>query len=346
MAGQDGAAERAVDLLLQEFRQAPYKFDFYQAMRLLECAYPEAPRLGRSLRLNDEPVRLCQEPSLRFAPSTLASFESSKNHWQHKLSVHFFGLCGPNGALPLHLTEYIRDRIRHHGDNTFAAFLDIFHHRLLTLFYRAWADAQPTVNYDRPDSDRFSVYVGSLMGIGMPTLRDRDALPDLAKLYYAGRLACQTRHPEGLQAMLADFFNLPVRIDEFVGQWTELPTDCRFRMGDQPESATLGVACTLGSHVWDCQQKFRITIGPIGWDDFVHMFPGGQSLERLTAMVRNYIGDELLWELNLVLKQEETPSWELGSQQLGQSMWLDSAGVQDDPSDVMLHPAAASSSTS
>ncbi|MCA9131664.1 MAG: type VI secretion system baseplate subunit TssG [Planctomycetales bacterium] len=339
MASEDGAAGAAVEeWRLQELAQAPYKFDFYHAMRLLECVFRDAPRLGRSLRLADEPLRLSQEPSLKFAATAVANFQASDEPQQERLGVNFFGLCGPNGALPLHLTEYIRDRIRHFDDRTFAAFLDVFHHRLLTLFYRAWADAQPTVQFDRPEEDRYAVYLGALMGIGMPTLRDRDALPDVAKLYYAGRFACQTRHPEGLQAMLADFFQLPVSIDEFVGQWTELPDDCRFRTGLEPESATLGMACTLGSHVWDCQQKFRITVGPVDWDDFLRMLPGGDSLRRLMAMVRNYIGDELLWELNLVLKREETPSWELGQGQLGQSLWLDNAGVQEDPRDVTLQP--------
>jgi type VI secretion system protein ImpH len=338
MAGEDGAARRSVESLIEELQKEPYRFDFYRAMRLLECAFPDAPRYGRSTRLSDEPVRLAQEPSLSFAPSTLARFDPIDDSIYQRLSVYFFGLCGPNGALPLHLTEHVRDRIRHHDDDTMAAFLDIFHHRLLSLFYRAWADAQPTVQFDRPESDRFSVYVGSLHGIGMPTLRDRDLLPDMAKLYYAGRLACQTHHPEGLQAMLSDFFKLPVQIEEFVGHWTELPEDCRFRLGVDPNSASLGVACTLGSHVWDCQQKFRITIGPVDWEDFLRMLPGGASLERLTALVRNYIGDELLWDLNLVLKQEQTPSWELGQQQLGQSVWTDNAGVHEDPRDLTLHP--------
>lgn len=338
MAGENGSPRPAVESLLEELKKEPYRFDFYRALRLLECAYPDAPRYGQSTRLSDEPVRLAQEPSLNFAPSTLARFQPINGSNHHRLSVFFYGLCGPNGALPLHLTEYVRDRMRHHDDDTIAAFLDVFHHRLLSLFYRAWADAQPTVQFDRPESDRFSVYVGSLHGIGMPTLRDRDPLPDLAKLYYAGRLGCHTHHPEGLQAMLSDFFKLPVQIEEFVGQWTELPEDCRFRLGVDPNSASLGVACTLGSHVWDCQQKFRITIGPLDWDDFQRMLPGGASLQRLTALVRNYIGDELLWDLNLVLKQEETPSWGLGGQQLGQSAWMDNAGVHENPRDLTLQP--------
>lgn len=337
MASKDGTAARPVDATLEKLKNAPYKFDFYQAMRLLECAFPDAPRYGQSIRLPDEPVRLSQEPSLGFAPASLSGFEPTANPNVHKLSVRFFGLCGPNGAMPLHLTEYIRDRIQHHNDSTFAAFLDVFHHRMLSLFYRAWADAQPAAQFDRPESDRFSVYVGSLMGLGMPSLTDRDNLPDLAKLYYAGRFGCQARNPEGLRAMIADFFQVPCSIDEFVGQWTKIPESSRFHLGDSPNSSTLGVGCTVGSHVWDCQQKFRITLGPVGWDDFVRILPGGESLGRLSAMVKNYIGEELLWDLNLVLRREETPSWQLGEAKLGQTMWLDNAGVTEDSKDLVLH---------
>lgn len=337
MAGQDGASSRDLGVTLERLEREPYRFDFYQAMRLLEAMYSDRPRFGESIRLSDDPARLGQDPSLSFAPSSLSAFEAAGENDFHKLSVRFFGLCGPNGALPLHLTEYIRDRVRHHDDTAFKAFLDVFHHRMLSLFYRAWADAQPTVHHDRPQSDRFSVFVGSLMGIGMPTLSDRDACPDSAKLFYAGRFAGQSKHPEALQAMLSDFFGMPCRIDEFVGQWTKIPIPSRFDLGDRPESSTIGEACTLGSHVWDCQQKFRVTIGPVGWDDFARLLPGGESLQRLTAMVRNYIGDELLWDINLVLLREETPSWRLGEAKLGQTMWMDSAGVTEDSKDLVLY---------
>lgn len=336
MAGTIGAAAPAVASPLEKLRAEPYRFDFYQAMRMLECAFDDAPRIGRSMRLQDEPVRLTQEPSLRFAPASLADFGPANNPKYNKLAVQFFGLCGPNGALPLHLTEYVRDRMRHHDDHTIAAFLDVFHHRMLSLFYRAWADSQPTVHRDRPDTDRFAMYVGSLLGIGMPTLRNRDALPDEAKLHYAGRSGCQTRNPEGLQAMLAGFFELPVQIEEFIGQWVEIPEDYRFYLGDSPQTSTLGVGCTLGSHVWDCQQKFRITIGPVDWDAYLKLLPGGESLPRLTALVKNYIGDELSWDVNLVLRHDETPSWSLGHQRLGQTAWMDNAGVKKDRRDLLI----------
>ena len=109
-------------------------------------------------------------------------------------------LLGPHGPLPTHLTEYVRDRVRNANDPTFARFLDIFHHRMVTLFYRAWANAQPAVSLDRPGRDRFSFYVGSLFGLGEAMLRERDAVPDFAKLHFAGLLAGPTRPAAGLSS--------------------------------------------------------------------------------------------------------------------------------------------------
>jgi type VI secretion system protein ImpH len=149
--------------LEQALQETPYKFGFYQTLRRIECAHPDKPRLGVSLRPVDDAVRLTQEPSLAFAPSTLASFRPRRGNDASRLGVYFFGMFGPNGPLPLHLSEYARDRLRNSDDPTFSEFLDIFHHRMLSLFYRAWANAQPAVNFDRPDQDRFSVYTGAFL---------------------------------------------------------------------------------------------------------------------------------------------------------------------------------------
>ncbi|MEM0925086.1 MAG: type VI secretion system baseplate subunit TssG [Planctomycetota bacterium] len=335
MAGTNGTATPGLSAPMFRMGSEPYRFDFYHAMRVLESVHSDRPRFGKSLRLSEEAIRFSQIPSLKFAPTTIAEFASMDGGLQ-KLGIYFFGLCGPNGALPLHLTEYVRDRIRHNDDHTLAAFLDIFHHRMIALFYRAWADAQPTVHRDRPTNDRFAMYIGSLIGLGMESMRDRDEVPDLAKLFYAPQLSNQVRHPEGLESILADFFRLPVRIDEFVGDWIELPRDCQFRLGESPQSATLGVGCTIGSHVWDCQQKFRITIGPIGWDDFVRLLPGTENEKRLHSLVKNYVGDELLWDVNLVLKQSETPSMQLGNQRLGETAWIDREQVHQDARDLII----------
>ena len=198
--GSSGAplrAERAQAAyeLLERLRNDPEHFDFFQAMRRLEsitCEDQTRPRFGAALRPVDEPIRLGQNVSLSFAPRDLDGLEPGKNGLPPRLSVNFFGLLGPNGAMPLHLTEYVRDRIRNAGDKSMSRFLDVFHHRMLMMFYRAWASAEPTANHDLPEANRFVTYVGALEGIGLSSLQDKDAFPDEAKLFYTGRFSSKS----------------------------------------------------------------------------------------------------------------------------------------------------------
>ena len=340
MAGEDREQAHAL-AVLQALEQSPYEFDFFHAVRCLENVFRDKPRIGESLRPGDDPVRLGQEPSLAFAPSTVASFEPGEGGRPPRLAVFFLGLFGPNGPLPLHLTEYARDRMRNSSDPTFARFADIFHHRMLSLFYRAWANARPAVNFDRPEADRFALYVGALLGLGQPSLRDRDEFPDLAKLYDSGHLACQSRPAGGLEAMLEEFFGLPVSLEEFVGQWLELPASDRGGLGLSPGESALGRSITIGSRAWDCQSKFRIRFGPLRLREYEDLLPGGGSLRRLEALVRNYVGDMLDWDLTLILRKEEVPALRLGGPgRLGWTSWLTARPPADDPSDLTLNPMA------
>lgn len=171
MAGTDRKTAHHIDDLIKVLADRPYEFDFYQALRLIECLYPEKPRLGVSQRAGDDAVRLSQEPSLSFATAGLTGFVPGKDGNPHRLSVRLLGLLGTNGPLPLHYTEYIQQRRREHNDMTFTRFLDMFHHRMLSLFYRARANTDPAISYDRPDEDRFGTYLGAMAGWGMPALR-------------------------------------------------------------------------------------------------------------------------------------------------------------------------------
>jgi type VI secretion system protein ImpH len=309
--------------LFESFAARAWGQGFYQALRAMEATTPGRPRLGRSTRPGQDALRLAQDPSAIFAPAPLAGFDPSAEGAPPRLTVHFFGLFGPDGPLPLHLTDYARDRRRNHRDPGFSRFADIFHHRALSLFWRAWADVRPTVSFDRPAEDRYQTYVGALIGLGQETLRARDAMPDLTKLHFAGLLANQTRHACGLAAILSAFFTMPVRVECFVGAWLTMPKADRSALGAERRSGVLGETILLGASVWSRQQKFRLVFGPLSLAEYMRLLPGGQSFRRLIPIVRNYAGDTMLWDVNMVLRAEEVPRTQLGrAGRLGWTTWL------------------------
>jgi len=340
---------RAFAQLVDLLGRAPQQFDFFQVLRRMEALHrdrADRPRFGAAPRPAEEPIRLGQEPSLAFAPASLAALRSGKDGRPPRLNVNFFGLLGPNGPLPLHLSEYVRDRMFNAGDTTMARFLDLFHHRMLMLFYRAWASGEPTVGQDLPETNRFATYVGALVGLGLASFRAQDALPDVAKFFYAGTLASQTKHADGLCGMVGEFFQMPTRIEPFIGDWLELPLSHRWRLGSkakagQGQMGLLGLSSTLGAHTWSAQHKFRVVLGPLNRAQFQRMLPGGESLKRLTAMVRSYAGDQLRWDVKLILHEKVDEPWSLGRSRLAYTSWLGRPGRSGARrEDLILDPQA------
>jgi type VI secretion system protein ImpH len=319
--------------------EAPFRYDFYQTLRRIECLHAEKPRWGTARRPVDEPVRLGQDPDLSFAPAPLASFDMADPGRPPRLQVRLFGLFGPNGPLPIHLTEYARERMRHTGDLTLARFLDLFHHRFIALFYRAWAQAQPSVNRDRPEQDRFTVYLGALLGLAPPAFRNRDTVPDLAKFFHAGQLLRQPRNAEGLIAILRHYFGMPVAIQEFVGGWLDLSE--RDRTSLRRAGAPLGAGAVLGTRVWDRQHKMRVRMGPLTYREYEALLPGGDRLREVVDWVRGYLGFELAWDLGLVLARGEVPALALGrGGRLGWTTWLGHRAADADADDLRIDAEA------
>jgi type VI secretion system protein ImpH len=315
--------------LLKAIAERPHEFDFFQALRRVDAANPDNPRLGQSARPSEDAVRLGQPPSLVFAPRPVAGVaglgddDAADTGRPARIEAYLFGLFGPNGPLPLHLTEYAHSRMLNVGDETFARFADMFHHRMASLFFRAWAESEPTVSHDRPEEDRFGTQLAALAGLGMASLRNRDRMPDLSKQHFTGRLASHTRNPEGLQAILGSFFEAPVEIQEFVPHWVQLPPESLCLLGRDPNTGTLGSTLTAGARIKVYHHRFRIVIGPLRLASYERLLPGGEGLAKLVPIVRNYVGDELEFELNLILRHDEVPAVRLGkSGKLGWTGWL------------------------
>ncbi|MEL1265699.1 type VI secretion system baseplate subunit TssG [Pseudoxanthomonas putridarboris] len=324
--------------LLDALQRRPQDFEYFEALRRLECAFPQRPRLGRSARPAEDFVRLGHTATLAFAPRDIDRLVPGESGRPPRLQGLLLGLFGPNAPLPLHLTEYAIDRQRNAKDPTLAAFADVFHHRMLSLFYRAWADAQPTVQADRADEDRFRTYVGALIGLATPYLQDRDALPDRYKRHFAGRLVAQARNAEGLKSFLEHFFRIPVRVVEFVAAWMPLPAEAHLRLGGG--MAGLGRTAVIGAHVRGAQQRFRLRLGPMGHAQYRRFLPGSDASRELAAAVRTYVGDEKAWEVQLVLKKDEVPLTHLGKAgRLGLSGWLGRYAGPADADALVFEPS-------
>ncbi len=325
--------------LIDKLLERPYGFDFFLAVRMLESQRPDLPRVGFSIAPAEDPVRFWQKPSLRFAPASLDSVLPGGPDSVIRMAVNFFGLFGPNAPLPPHITEYVLERELHHKDTTITAFFNLFHHRLISMFYRAWASSQKAVDLDRPADQHYATYIGSLFGLGMETLQNRDPVPDTAKLFFAGRLSNQTRNAEGLEAILREYFHIPAEVQPFAGRWLSLPEDSLCRLGESPESGTLGVNTIVGARFWDCQLSFRAKFGPMSLKDYERMLPKGDAFERLKYWVLNYCGEHFSWDAQLVLRASEVPPTRLGqSTRLGWTSWLQTKPPSADASDLILNP--------
>jgi type VI secretion system protein ImpH len=336
MAGTSG---QGPDHIIRQLAEQPFDFDFFRAVRLVESQHAQSPRIGRSISPVQEPIRFAQSPSLAFAPSTIEKLQWPEGSAVPRLFIRFFGLFGPNGPLPPHLTEYALERQLHFNDHTFAAFLNVFHHRLLEFFYRAWADSQKAVDMDRADSQGFVDYIGSFFGLGMESLRERDSVQDAAKLFFAGRLASQTRNAEGLEAILEAYFEIKTEVQTFVGRWLDLPADSLCRLGESPETGRMGMTAIVGSHTWACQLGFRIRAGPMKLKDYERLLPHGKAFRRLKYWVLNYLGEQFFWDIQLVLEADEVPDTCLGkSGRLGWTTWMKTAPMTRDADDLILNP--------
>lgn len=321
-AGTTEQRQQAYEAWLSRVASAAYEFDFYQTLRRVASANPLLPPLGEALRPKDEPIRIARPAELDFPAAALRSLECRAGA-PPRLQQRIFGLLGPNGVLPLHITEYVRERATHHGDLALQRFLDLLTHRFALLFYRAWAEAQPTVSLDRPGNKATFNRLGALVGIGLPSLQDRDALADTSKLHFAGRLSRQTRDADGLLAWCRSEFDVPVVIEQWCGHWMALARDERTRLGRR-RGALLGRSAVLGGSVWDVQHKFRIAMGPLRLDQYRRFLPGGPDLARLQALVRAWLGIEFAWDLKLILQRDEVPAFKLGARAtaLGHAIWL------------------------
>lgn len=306
-------------------RATPAAYDLFGTLRWLDAICAPHARIGRAAHPRDEPLRLGQTPSLSFAPAMVAhAVDGVTGSVAPRLLIHGFGLFGPNGPMPLHVTERARETVHDANDNALSAFADLFHHRAIALFYRAWADAQPVVGHDRPGGGPFDRYVASLIGRGSRAgSRKGWVLPLSEMCFQAGHWVRHTRNPEGLVRILSHDLRVDVRLVEHVIRWLPIDETQRTTLRAKQPEQCLGCGAVLGRAVRDGQSCFRLVLGPMSLERYRTFLPGGCNARRLAQWVREYIGVEFGWAMQLVLAADQVPRHTLGSSEgLGHSIWL------------------------
>jgi type VI secretion system protein ImpH len=325
--------------LISDIKAEPWRFDFYSVLRRIERSYPERPRVGDSAARREEYLTLGQDPYMDFPASNLSSFERGAEG-RFRVLVKFLGLLGPQGALPLATTEeaYSWNLMR---EDAFPRFLDLLNHRFLQLFFRAWSDARPIGQHDRPDADRFIAYIGAMIGIGSEPYRDLDCVPDKAKLAFSGLMAPQAKSASRLRSVVSGLFKVAVEIDEFVGSRLALEAADRTTLG--AGNSTLGAGMMLGASAYSVQDKFCIRVFVKSMDEYVTYLPTGKRCEPLADIVFFYIGDQLDWEVELAVPAGAIEPVRLSQfGQLGWTSWIAPNWAETDRAyrcDARFHPA-------
>lgn len=225
----------------------PHSFGFFQAVRLLERLFPGRAHVGGYDDPAREVVRFGVNPSLAFPASEIQGLELDGE--RPAMKVNFMGLIGPQGVLPHHYSLIVAERLRAR-DAALAEFLDIFHHRLISLFYQAWRKTRFTIAREDASDDRLARHLADLIGLGLDNARERLPFPDEALIYRAGLLAPQPRGAVALQQFLEDFFDVPAEVQQFVGGWFPLEHEDRCVIGEEKDDRNrLGFGAVAGDEI-------------------------------------------------------------------------------------------------
>ncbi len=340
--------------LVEQIQSEPHRFDFFQAVRMLERAANAHPdeedvvassRVAGSARPDQEAIRFSSRPSLAFNGSDVTAVtrkrvrsndEDGSGVLQWQMEVAMMGLTGSEGVMPHTFSEIVLSELKQ-KNHALKDYLDLFNHRTVSMYYESWHKYQMAPNYERAilsgsgKNDLFTDAVMSLAGIGLSEQRFRLSLPDERIAQYAGHFGRNICSAESLRNTIAGLFGFETSIEQFRGQWYDLPEDARCRMPDEDHphgvNNALGVNTVMGSRCYQAQSKFCVVITPHTQEEFEALSPGSSTLEELKSVIRLSAGTEYDFEIEVKLDEEyldlqDMFSPEKSSTQLGWSLYL------------------------
>ncbi len=369
----DSGREPSADLI-QELLKTPQDFEFFQAVRIIERMVIETSggqrtSVGGDGDADGECLRFRTLASLCFPPGQIAAVTTTRRPAQSEtteqasiadqrsalertptfeMTVPFMGLTGPGGVLPQHYTSMIIERSHFRNkDYAIQEFFDLFNHRAISFFYRAWEKYRFPFAYERclrdgiRQDDQFTSSLLSLVGLGMVTLRERFPFADQTILAYGGLFASATRTAVGLEQIISDCFRIAAVVEQFVGQWLQLAPENQSCLPSRAnvfgQNLQLGEEAVVGMCAWDVQFRFRVVLGPLTHDEFLTLLPGGIQLQAIAELVRFYAGINRDFDIQLILKKEDVPACQLSADdnnepRLGWTTWLPTARQRESDS--------------
>ena len=335
MAAKDGAPAHHLTFLTAVAQEAR-RYGMFPIVRGAESRAPDLPRVGRARLPSQSVVDLAQVPVLGFPAATIESVEPRNGRMQ--LNGHWLGLTGPMGALPTHLTEFATYERRYAKQRPFGRWLDVLSNRMLQLFYRAWADSQPTAQADRPDDDRFAHYLGVLSGATDSVGKDA-SFPARARLHYAALFASR-RSAVAIEDGLAHLLNQPVRILQFQPRWRDIEPADQTRLGKS--FAQLGVDATSGKRVRVASDAFRLVIRANSMAEFEALLPSGGRFAIASEALDAFAPSHLEWDIMIEMEERHARPARLDSRtRLGWTSWIGPGGGNRLRTDAHLTRRAA-----
>lgn len=317
----------------------PYRFDFFQAVRILELLNPDAISAGQGSEPEKEAVRFRSRVGLDFPASEIQEITPPTAPGEPAgMTVNFLGVAGAFGPLTHADTELLMERIRA-KDYTMRDFLDIFNHRLISLMYQVRKLHRVALTTQSPAETPLARYLYSLFGLGLEPLRGRMKVPDHSLLYSAGILSQQPRSAAGLERLLSGHFGVGTRVRQLVGRWLELGRDQWTRIGVRGQHQRLGKTASMGTRIWDQQSAFEVRLGPLTLAQFQDFLPGGTAWKPLHELTRFYAGSQFQLAFRFTLQAAQVPEMRLGKARLGWTAWLKTDEFAADDSQACIRLA-------
>lgn len=289
--------------------------DFFELVRRIEGSRPDLPRLGKAARPTQENVRFGQTPYLHFPPTEVAEIRQGNGNVEALIMTYFFGLLGVNGPMPLEFTNYVFQRSHNYYDQTWRRFLDIINHRFLTLFYRAWAENEQAVSFDRKNDDKITDIIRSLAGTSSDMLGENRTFPYLTA-NYAEHFGKSVKSRDSLEEILRNILKIDLKIKDFVVSSYDIPKGERCHLGNRRNSV-LGESIQLGRSYMSATREFEIETEPVSFTESCKWMPGHSGFNLINRVITAYLDRPLEYSLTFNVVGKTVPTVVFGGRDEG-----------------------------